>query len=98
MYDLFKEQWDTLMRRLVRDRANAFPVVLLPQPNQDAEHLTCILCDHGHEEDRPPPEWLVTLRIDAATIMKGLHESCRARHARWAAVPAAPGRRPRRVG
>ena len=47
-----------------------------PERNSDGEHLSCIVCDHGHEELGPAPEWLVTVRGSHATYVKGLHEAC----------------------
>lgn len=54
---------------------------LKPVANTDAERLTCIVCEHGHETHLPPPEWLVTLLSPTATVCKGLHEACWRRHA-----------------
>ena len=57
-------------------------LVFTPQPNTDGERLTCVICDHGHEDYGMPPEWLVTMLTPTATIMRGLHEACWRRHAR----------------
>lgn len=73
MADVWSEAW--------RDRLQALPPYESWQwqlsKNDTAERLTCILCDHGHEEHGDPPEWLVSYRVPGARVAKGLHERCR---------------------
>jgi hypothetical protein len=77
MADVWAEAW--------RDRLRALPdvaqVTLRIVKNTDAEHLSCILCGHGHEDSRDPPEWLVTYLTQSERICKGLHEQCRLKNA-----------------
>ena len=77
MSDVFMDEWRARLRQLTPT-----PLVLVLEENLDAEHLSCIVCGHGHEDIGNPPEWLVTVRSPSATIGHGLHEHCRAKTAR----------------
>ena len=58
----------------------AKPLCFVPTSNVDGERLTCLICGHGHEEFRDPPEWIVTMQSQTQTLGKGLHEACWERH------------------
>ena len=51
-------------------------------PNHEAERLSCIVCNLGHEERGRAPEWTVLLRSPYESVNKGLHERCRKRSER----------------
>ena len=76
MYDLYSEN----LREHIAQLPEPDELVLRPEKNVDLEHLSCVLCGVGGSETSDPPEWLVAMWTEHAMIVRGLHETCRARH------------------
>lgn len=74
MADVWRQAWVERLAALVH---LPWQLSLDLRLNEEAEHLSCILCEHGHEDHVDPPEWLVSFRSEGALYTKGLHERCR---------------------